>query len=135
MQTCLALQATAGAFKMAYCVDDTCIQVLTQMQVWKSFRQESYARHKVIGRIVMASLLGSHITAATIAYRHILSDQWSEKVCLPQRNTEIWLQHRDLVAGMQSLLQTAAAPSQTVLLPFAAGYWLWLCNEHCSFHV
>ena len=39
-------------------------------------------RHKTIGRIVIASLLGSHVTAAVIAYRHIISDTWAEKVCL-----------------------------------------------------
>ena len=55
-------------------------QLNCMTQIWKAFRQESYTRHRIIGRIVMISLLISHVTAAVIAGRHLQSDKTSEKV-------------------------------------------------------
>lgn len=52
----------------------------TPMQVWGPFRQESYKRHKIIGKIVMASLLGAYATASVIALGLLGSDEWAEKV-------------------------------------------------------
>ena len=62
---------------------DTCTRIKMHdltMQVWGSFRHESYTRHKVIGRIVMACMLGAYVPAAQIAYHHLTGETWPETV-------------------------------------------------------
>lgn len=50
------------------------------MQVWGTFRQENYGRHKLIGKVVMACMLGTYATASVITAGHLGSEDWAEKV-------------------------------------------------------
>ena len=60
------------------------VYMLACMQVWGPFRQENYGRHKIIGKVVMACMLGTYGTAAVISLGHLGSDDWAEKASLGQ---------------------------------------------------
>ncbi|KAL3139554.1 hypothetical protein ABBQ38_003875 [Trebouxia sp. C0009 RCD-2024] len=53
--------------------------LLWPLQVWGTFRQENYGRHKVIGKVVMACMLGTYATASVITAGHLGSEDWAEK--------------------------------------------------------
>lgn len=52
------------------------------LQVWGPFRQENYGRHQIIGKVVMACVVGTYATASVIALGHLGSDDWAEKVSI-----------------------------------------------------
>ena len=54
--------------------------MVASLQVWGPFRQENYGRHKIIGKVVMACMLGTYATASVIALGYLGSDDWAEKV-------------------------------------------------------
>ena len=56
--------------------------LVVKLQVWGPFRQENYGRHKIIGKIVMACMLGTYATASVIALGYLGSDDWAEKVSM-----------------------------------------------------
>lgn len=51
-------------------------------QIWGPFRHENYARHKLIGKFAMGSLMGTYVTASVIAMGHLSSNEWAEKVSI-----------------------------------------------------
>ena len=52
------------------------------VQVWGPFRQANYGRHKLIGKVVMACMLGTYATASVITLGHLGSEDWAEKVSI-----------------------------------------------------